>query len=366
MAEELADQLQDTGVEPGATIPEVESTADVAPEPVVDEPKKLSLRETIEKEFKAASKDPRPRDETGKFLSKDANAEPAPKEAAPAQIPEPKPEVQPTASQASGPPSGWSKESKLAWDSLPAAVKADAVRREQEVSKGFDDYRAKTARYQELEQVLAPARQVFQQAGVRSDAEAIKGLLTWESSFRNPATRPQAFKALAQQYGVDLSTLAQSSEATPEIPHQLRPVMDQVGSLSQKVSSLEGDLQRSRETVISEKIAQFSKDKPHFEKVRLTMGQMMASGQVPADDLDAAYQRAIWADPDIRAQLLQEEVKKTLVKTPVQRAQNARQAAISPAVTRPPVAVVNGKTEPPKGVRGSLLASIKQLQEDRA
>jgi hypothetical protein len=273
--------------------------------------------------------------------------------------------VQPKASEAIGPPPGWSAESKAAFATLPEHIKADLVKREKEVSDGFKKYSDTDKRYQEIEQVLAPARQAYQSAGVKSDAEAIRSLLGWEASFRNPATRMQAFQNLARQYGISLNS--PENPAPDAIPDQLRPVYDQLGPLSQTVNNLQRELQRSQEEKVSETLAAFSKDKPNFDKVRVKMGQLMQAGA--ANDLEGAYQQAIWADPEIRAALIKEQTDKQIAdnrKSQTQHSQTARQAAISPT-TRSPVGTAGvGKANGKQTVREALNASIRELQDNRA
>lgn len=347
--------------------------ADGGPQEAIENsaPEKLSLRETIEKNFKDASKDERPRDPTGKFATKVGDT--APVATAETKSPAPEKDAQPSEpSKVAGPPPGWSPESKALYATLPDPIKRDMLKREEEVSSGFKKYSDDNKRYQDIEQALAPARPVYQQHGVQSDAEAIKNLFAWEASFRNPATRETAFRNLAQRYGFNLSQSSPQSETpsdgSQEIPAHLRPVIDQVGTISQQVNSLQSELQRSREERVSQELSAFSKDKPHFEKVRVRMGQLIQAGAVQPNDLDGAYQQAIWADPDIRASLIKEQADKQaaeLKKAEQQRAQSARTAAISPSGRAPTRPAANG-SEKPQGVRGTLMASIKELQDNRA
>lgn len=339
-----------------------------APEPVSEKPEKpQSARQSIEKAIAKVKEDEKGRlhAKDGKFASKD---KPVEAQAAPAEIPKAEKDVQPKASEAIGPPPGWSAESKAAFATLPDHIKADLVKREKEVSDGFKKYSDTDKRYQEIDQVLAPVRPIFQQNGVKSDAEAIKSLLGWEASFRNPNTRMQAFQNLARQYGINLNSPQSQASDAQGIPDQLRPVYDQFGQLTQQVSSIQGELQRSREEQVSKTLTDFAKDKPHFEKVRMRMGQLIQAGAVSPNDLDGAYQQAIWADPEIRTSLVKEQFDKQqadLLKTTTQRTQVARQAAISPN-TRAPSAPVNGKANGKQSVRDALNASIRELRESRA
>lgn len=364
---ELADQVPAGEIVNDAPIPDVPVDHGVENEvsPKAEKsakPEKQSIRQALNKAVEQAKEDEKGRlhGKDGKFATKQ------PVEAkAPAETPKTEKDVQPKASEAIGPPPGWSVESKGLFATLPDPLKQDILKREKEVSDGFKSKSDEIKRYTEIEQVLASARPIYQQAGVRSDAEAISRLFQVEASLRNPATRMQTFNALAQQYGINFN----SPNPQAQIPDQLRPVYDQFGQITQQVSSLQGELQRSREEKVSETLAAFSKDKPHFEKVRVRMGQLIQAGAVQPSDLDGAYQQAIWADPEIRAALIKEQTEKQAaeqIKAQQQRTQSARAAAISPGTRAPSGPVANGKDTGKKSVRDTLLASVKELQENRA
>ncbi|HEY6020168.1 MAG TPA: hypothetical protein VIY48_09785, partial [Candidatus Paceibacterota bacterium] len=154
---ELADALTDeaSGIVSSAEIPSesaaspAQSGGDTGSPPE----KPLSLREQINKSVEAVRKEEatRARDvQTGKFAKVEDKPASAEKPAA-AEI-QTEQNAQPEASKPAGPPSGWSKEAQALWETLPPAVKADAVRREAEVAKGFDEYRGKTAQLSEISQ----------------------------------------------------------------------------------------------------------------------------------------------------------------------------------------------------------------------
>lgn len=370
---ELADQVETGQVVNDAPIPDVaqEITAEPAEKPV--KPDKPTLRQTLEKSVETvreaeakADKAGRLHAADGKFASKEKTVEAK----APVEIPPTEKDVQPVpASKPEGPPPGLSKETKALWDSLPPAVKADAVRREQEYAKGIAEKNEKITGYQEIDQVVMPMRPIFQQMGI-SVAEGLRRLTSWEGALRNPATRMQAYHALGQQYGIPPSSQSQTPSADQGIPDQLRPVYDQFGQLNQQVSSIQGELQRSREEQVSQTLTSFAKDKPHFDKVRVRMGQLIQAGIVQPNDLEGAYQQAIWADPDIKATLIKEQFDKQqadALKNQTNRAQTARAAAISPSTRAPTGPVANGKDNGGrKSVRDSLMSSVKELQGDRA
>ncbi len=365
---ELADQhnLEAEGAVAGAEIP-------VSPEPaspVASSPpeKPLSIRDQITKSVEAVRTEEakRARDvATGKFAKTEASAE---KPAAAEKPSDPTTEQtgQHDASKPDVAPSAW----KAIWEKLPEEARALAVKREAEVTKGFDEYRSKTAQLTEISQALDPIRPILQQSGIQSDAQAVKTLLQWEGSFRNPQTRVQAFHQLARQYGVDLSTLAQNPSQAPssvqDIPEPLRPVIDQFGN---DISAVKQELQNFRSERISQELSSFAKDKPHFEKVRVIMGQLMTAGIVPPGDLEGAYQKATALHPEVSAQIKADETAKAtaeLTRTQAEKAKNARLAAVSPAGRSPNGAPANGAANKSKSsVRDSILSSVTALREEQ-
>ena len=356
---------------PAAETPSVEPSSQEPAEGTPSEkPQKVSLREQLKASFEAAKepekreKSPakqaavadRARDEHGRLLPKDKTVEAT--VIAPEKTPKIEKEASPVqASTPAGPPPGWSAESKALYATLPDPLKADILKREQEVSSGFKKYSDDAKRYQEIEQVLSPARASYQQHGL-NDAQAVSRLIEWERAIR---ANPQAgLVNLARQYGIDLASLAQ----TPPGQSNGQDVAQYIQPIVQQVSSVQAELSRMQSERAASEIAQFSKEKPYFERVKVEMGKLMAAGAAP--DLDSAYQRAIWADPEIRAEMMQKEISDKLAshqQEAQQKSQQARKAAVSPSTRAPVAPVLNGK-EKPKGVRGSILSSIEQLRED--
>lgn len=366
MAEELADTHAAESADIGAGSDAVIGREAPAERTTPDKP--VSIRDGI---LAAKSEvESRVRDDKGKFAPK---IKEAPLEAASQTIPAERKDVSPSQpSKAGGIPPGFSTETKAFLDTLPPdhPIKRDLEKRESEISNGFKTYSEKAKQYDALDQVLAPSRSVYQQHGLKSDAEAVSRLFEWEAAVRhNPA---HALTQLARQYGVDLSQLAQGNSQAPqgqEIPEHLRPVLDQFGQMSQTVASMQTEIQNARTEKIASELSTFAKDKPHFEKVRVRMGQMMAAGIVPATDLNTAYEQAVWADPDLRTELLKEQDEKR--KAEFTQAQSnagnrARLAAVSPAPrARQGAPLANGHDKGVKGVKGSILSAIKQLEEDQ-
>jgi len=373
---ELADQQNSeaSGAVAGAEIPAVSpaspsdaSTASPAENPPRQE-KPLSIREHLNKSIETVRTEEakRARDlATGKFTKTEASAAEKPAAAEKSQTPTTEPTAQHDASKPDAAPSAW----KGVWEALTPEARAIAVKRESEVAKGFDEYRSKVKQYEAIDQVLAPARARFQQQGITNDADALRNIISWEQGLHDPATRVTAFRGLAQQLGIDLSTLAQNPSAAPsqvqDIPEPLRPVIDQFGNIVQDVRSVQQEIQTLRNERTSQELAAFAKDKPHFNDVSVLMGKLMMAGV--ATDLDGAYQMALKTHPEVSAKIEAERVAKEAAereRSQAEKAAAARRAAVSPAGRSPNGAPSNATAQPGKrGVRDSILSSITELRE---
>jgi len=326
-------------------------------------PKELSDKEPLKAEKPKKDKEGRLHAPDGKFAAKapEQAVEPEKAPAATAQIVE----AQPSLSKPAGPPPGFSPESKAFVEALPAdhPLRKDLEKREREVSDGFKKYSDDAKRYQELDQVLAPVRPIFQQSGIQSDAQAIKSLLSWEQAFRNPMTRQAAFQSLMQAYPMDMASNAQNpSNPSAGQDNPQAAIAQYIQPVAQQVSQLQGSLQSLQAERAASEIASFSKDKPHFEQVKVRMGELMIAGAAPS--MDRAYEMAIWENPGIRDEMIQKQMNEAIEKRQAEasaKAAQARKAAVSPAVTTPAAPPLNGKDRP-KSVRGDILKAIDEVR----
>lgn len=225
---------------------------------------------------------------------------------------------------ASGPPQSWSKEGKAVWDSLPDAAKAEITRREADTAKGVQELRT---RYQDIDTAVAPYKAVMTQNNV-TPAQAISQLFKWHMELAGP-NKVAAFQQLAKSFGIDPATIAAPPAAPAETPPGADPSNTIPDNLRPVITDLQGRLKQfeDRESAAMQNAAKqtwvnWSKDKPHAERVRQLMANLINSdlaliqaGQPQVSntikdgsiDMDAAYQAAIYAHPEVRQLLLQEE-----------------------------------------------------------
>lgn len=337
-----------------------------------------TLRETIlaaKAEVEANADKPaadRARGPDGKFVTRDAPEKAAAPVKVPAQAVEPKPELpttQPDANAApqpstaaAAPPPGWSPDAKAEFAKLPAAVQQAVVRREQEVSTGFAQY---AQRAKDFDQALSPGRHLWASQGI-SDAQAVGNFVKWQQALADPNMKGEAFKELAEIFGVDLSTVipAQGDPYQAEQPDQnTQRLLARIGQLEKQVGTVSGTLQQQEQARLQQELTVFAKDKPHYEKVRANMAYLLSPlrddggriiRQPIASNLLDAYQKAVAFDPEIQAQIQQSAQQPAQAPVKSQPARDPRRAAVSVRGGAPNGAAGPSVGAPGESVRDSL------------
>lgn len=194
-------------------------------------------------------------------------------------------------SQAMEVPTSWSADAKAKWATLDPSIQAEIVRRERNMSDGGQKWSEEKRGYEEI---LSPVRAVAQKYGVNEREGLHRLLAANEFLERDP---PAAIAWLAQSYGLDLSNLQQTLQERPQVDPA-------VLHLSQELNSLKASLQERESQEVNSELSRFASAQghEHFEEVRVLMGHLMQTGQ--ADGLQDAYDKAVWATPTIRSNLL--------------------------------------------------------------
>jgi hypothetical protein len=286
----------------------------------------------------------RVRDEKGRFAAK--VEEPAKVEAK--AVEQPKLEVAAQAAAPAGvepvvtdatlrPPPGWSPAAKVAFAALPPEVQQSVAKREDEVNKGF----AKLAEYKPLERFAEMARQ----SGTTLD-RALENYTGIEQALRRDFVA--GIGNLCQRQGVDPVALANvilaRNGVTPTQPGEAgaAPQANQnaqrvdLSPIMQKISALENHIQQQQSQGVQSEIQRFASDPKNtfFDNVKEQMGHLINAGV--AADLADAYDKACWANPEIRGLLIKQQSAPSDQSAAAKAATQARQAAKS--ITGSPIA----------------------------
>jgi hypothetical protein len=176
-----------------------------------------------------------------------------------------------------GPPTSWSAESKAEWERLPPHVQAAIAKREDEVARGFDEYRNRSQQTGELEAILAPRRESYQRHGFTSDAQALNHLFTLNDAFeRAPA-----------------ATIVRIAQALPpDQQQQLRQAFGQQFTPGQFQTAVQQQAQELAQTWLAQhQLREFERNAPSdYPEVKPVMAAIIQNGL--AGDLRSAYEIA--------------------------------------------------------------------------
>ena len=209
-------------------------------------------------------------------------------------------------------PEHWSAEFKEGFESLPDEgrqmfldrykdMERDYTRKTQEIA----DIRRRAA---SIEEVITPFRDEFS-----------RQLLGAHKFLRE--SPQQAIAWLAQNYGVDINGLGATEQPEDDYTDpQVVQLRDQVSQLQGYLQNQQNQQQQAAVVDTQQTIDSFANATtddgavahPHFAAVRTTMGGLIQSGV--ATDMNAAYEMAVYADPELRSSLIDLQADKVQAK----------------------------------------------------
>jgi hypothetical protein len=260
--------------------------------------------------------------------------------------------------ESSVPPAAWSKSAKDKWASLPPEAQAAVSKREKDVEQGVAKLREYYSgidnvlgRYDnEIKQLGLPHHQVvdnlfgWMKAVHGNPVEAIPALM---ASYNFP---PQVIAGVVQKLAARLPRRAQAPAAqaaaaaqgqgqaegqaqgqagqpqiSPEVVQYLKAQQMQLQAAQQRIDQLtnafqhevggiKGVFEQQSQAHTNAYLADWAKDKPYFEEVRQHMARLVSPDPTTGEsiiplkdgrvDLEAAYDYAIYALPEVRAKVL--------------------------------------------------------------
>ena len=230
-----------------------------------------------------------------------------------------------TSDDSSSAPGTWRKEAKAEWDKLPATVREEILKREADMFRGIEGYRADAALGNTVKQIVQPHLAFFQRTG-ENPLQLLNNLTQAHIHLSSapPAQRRELFLQVAKSYGVDLlSEPAYVDPAVASLQTELHTVKSQLQSRMQ----MEADAERSK---LKSQLDAFIADpkNEHVNDVLEDMAKLLQGGV--ASSLEDAYQKACRLSPAVQAKELarQREVEAQKAKeSAAEKAAAARQAA---------------------------------------
>jgi hypothetical protein len=249
----------------------------------------------------------RVRDEAGRFAPKAAD-QAAPVDAAPVAGETP----QQATRQA---PSSWKKEAAAEFAKLPPHVQDEVLRREGDFHKGIEGFKSHADAGRAYQKAIEPYQETLKSLGV-DGVTAVTELMKADHILRNApdSVKVQKLLELAHVYRIDLQK--QFSPDVARYEHELFQTREQL-------KNLQSQTQESANASLNSEIDRFKSAPGHelFEEVRVHMASLLSGGV--AQDLEDAYQQAVFANPQTRTSLLEQQRAKAAEESRAQRARAA-------------------------------------------
>lgn len=343
-------------------------------------------------EPEAEESDDRARDDKGRFAAK---AEDAPEDAQesaekPAEDkPEAKAEDKPAPAQEAAeaspeaseqeaapqrdlnrPPASWKPAAKAAWDNLPPEIKAEVHRRESDWFKGQSRIRPDVELGRSIRQTIEPYRMLIEAEGGTPET-AISHLLQTAALFRvgTPAQKQAALMQIAQQYAIPLpqGDVSQQGYADPQGQFRDPRVDDllQRAQLAEMQAQAERQRQEQAERQRYEGVVQAWENavdssgkllRPYASNVQAEMAAVLPQimqdtpGLRPEEALQQAYDRAVWAHPEIRPLLLKQQQDEMEAKRRAENQRRVQEAKRAASVNVPRKASVPAASNERRGI----------------
>jgi hypothetical protein len=272
------------------------------------------------------------------------------------------------------PPTSLKGNIQAKWATLDPEVKAEFHRRENDFHAGLQKYKQDepyTNIGKTLHHEFAPYEALIRASNTTPQA-LIKNWMNMEYQLKMGTSEEKAglFLKAAETYKIDPAHLKAALERVSAGQSALPQVDPTVAQLKTEVQQLKEHLEKEKSagaqiefTKIQTELNEFAKNRPHFEAVRHDMSALLEAGR--AKDLQDAYDKATWANAEVRAHLIAEQ-RSAEQKQAAEKAAAAKKAAGTNVARRgsPPV---NKAANAGSGtMEESIRAKLREIKDREA
>ena len=241
----------------------------------------------------------------------DVEAKPA-GEGKPAAEGEAKPEGEKPAAPTPQPlkvPASWRPEAKAEFDKLPDVVKAEVIKREEDILRGIGQYRAAA----DFGTALGNAMKPFEQAMRQHNIDPVRHVgelfdIHQRLALGSPEVKQATLMSLARNFNIQLPSASPASEDSPWVDPEVKDLRTQIQQLQSLHTQLvdqqarqERDRTQAQQMQVRQQLSQelntFASDPEHafFDEEADHMAVLIQSGRAPS--LKQAYELALRMSP---------------------------------------------------------------------
>lgn len=255
-----------------------------------------------------------PRSDDGKFAPKaDGEVEAAKSPEAEEQVSvQPETKAEEPAKPAIEPPHSWTAEKKAQWAALPPDVQEYVAQRESEQHRQISQLGSKAKAAEPLLQITEQHRDLFEKHNLTPEQGYLSLLNAQRKLEANPVS---AIAELATMYGVDLTRFAQAvneGHVRQPDPEVIR-LRQELASLRSEQNARKQQESEQRYRSVETEIEAFSQSKPDWSAVENDVLVQVYAIKAANPDMDPkailekAYETARYANPTVRARILEDQ-----------------------------------------------------------
>ncbi len=263
------------------------------------------------------------------------------------------------------PPNSLRPEIKEKWETLPRDVQEEWVKRESDIERMMTHPSGELALGRQFKETITPYMPLIKAAGLEPTT-AVSNLLNSEYILRtaDPETKIGFAKQLLKDYGIDAKALVDDSAGEQDYQDPvISQLLDKINKLEQQTNPqyLQNILQEQKQRdTISQEWQAFSANpaNAYVKEVFADMQTLLSGGR--ASNYQEAYDMACWANPAVRAKMLQSQQKELEDKRRQEVAQ--KRVAASSISGSPATPSGNSQGKSNMSVRESILAALAEAE----
>lgn len=231
-------------------------------------------------------------------------------------------------------PNSWSAEMKAKFGALPPDAQQYIADREREAHAAITQKGEQIKAFEPIRQALDQNREVFIKNGV-TEAEAISKYVAADRFLEsNPV---EAIKWLADSYGVDLrqfTTGTQQQDQSQQPSNEVYQLRRELAEIKNSLTARERSEHEAQTATVTKAINDFAskEENKYFSEVEeelmglIPIIRSKEPGLTHGEVLQKAYDRAVYANPDVRQRIQADQQKAAEDKRKAEQAEAVRKA----------------------------------------
>lgn len=227
-------------------------------------------------------------------------------------------------------PKTWRKEVAAAWATLPEPVRAEIHKREQDMYAGIEQYKEGANFGWQVHNLFKPYEQVMKQAGI-GPQQVLPGLVQAHGTLAlgSEEQKLTLFNQLIKDYAIPVPKLLAQltggalTDAEPFVDPEVKALREKLQAVESRLSTQDRAAAEARQAENRKVVEAFANDPKnvYFSELADDIAALLRGGVV--QDLQAAYEKALWANPVTR----EKEQARRAAEAESERTRKAAEAA---------------------------------------